>query len=101
MTAPRIILGTLVELTADLAGFLTEDDAREATRGVDADNGPALVLIGGVLLHGASSAAAARHVGAALATAERIDIRGKGPGLSDFARLVQAAAIEERAFRLT
>lgn len=99
MSAPIIQVGALVELQTDRHGFLDETAAYAACRAADADNAPAAVLIHGVLRSAKASTGAARQVGAALATAARIDVYGNGPGVVEWASLVQAAASQERQFR--
>lgn len=99
MTAPQITVGALVELRTDEHGFIDEAGAYRACRAVDPADVPATVLIHGVLKSAEASTGAARQVGAALATASRIDIAGNGPGLVEWAGLVQQHAAEERTFR--
>lgn len=99
MSAPVIQVGALIELQADGHGFLDETHAYRACAAVDADNAPATVLIHGVLKSAEGSTGAARQVGAALATATRVDVLGNGPAVVEFAGLVQRFATEERGFR--
>lgn len=99
MTAPQITVGALVELQTDEHGFIGETDAFAMCRHVEADGAPATVFIRGALKSAKASTGAARQVGAALATASRIDIIGNGPGLVEWAGLVQHHAAEERSFR--
>lgn len=99
MTGPRISVGALIELQVDDRGFLNERTTYQATRRIDATGAPAVVVIRGDLDAAAASAGAARQIGAALATAERIDVLGSGPGLVEFAAMIRDAAAEERAFR--
>lgn len=99
MSTPIIQVVALIELQVDRHGFLDEADAYAACRAVDADDAPATVLIHGVLLSAEASTGAARQVGAALATAVRIDVLGNGPAVVAWAGLVQGFAAEERRFR--
>ncbi|MFI0484861.1 hypothetical protein [Actinomadura sp. 9N215] len=99
MSAPEITVGALVELQVDRHGFLSEMDAYAACAAVDAHDAPATVLIRGVLRSAEASAGAARQVGAALATAARIDVLGNGPAVAEWADRVRAAAAEEIQLR--
>ncbi|WP_141581265.1 hypothetical protein [Actinomadura sp. WMMA1423] len=101
MRAPAIQVGALIELQVDRHGFVDETAANRACAAVDADGGLATVLIHGVLRSADASASAARQVGAALATAARIDVLGNGPAVVAWAALVQGFAAEERSFRAT
>lgn len=99
MNAPAIQVGALIELQTDSHGFLDETLAYQACRSVDADGAHAMVLVHGALHYADTSVGAARQVGAALATAARIEIFGNGPGVVAWAGRVQEFAAEERRFR--
>lgn len=96
---PVIQVGALIELQTDSHGFIDEALTFAACRSVDADGTTATVLIHGALMSADASVGAARQVGAALATATRIEVLGNGPGVVEWAGLVQQYATEERGFR--
>lgn len=97
--APKVTVGALIEVEATEHGWIGREAAYLACRGVWAVGSGAAVLVRGPIFSAPASAEAARVIGASLAEADDITVWANGPGALDFAAAVQAAAVEERAFR--